>query len=165
MGCGVANQRTAIRDARYGLVAAGAVQDALDGAADTLWCQGDPANTDAYCSCKRAAIVLEQSRIAIEGGALAVKEWETALVIYEASKTDVGWALVTGNQAAWIALASQLVGILEGVRASLDLWGIKLPKSVAGVWQFIVALSPYGKTETPEWDWSSLNGTVCEVKP
>ena len=163
--CGPAGQHRAINDARYGILAAGAAIDAMDQAADAAWCHGDPADTDAYCKCKRAALIIAQGILAVEGAAGAVAEWETALVLYEARKSDVGWMLVTDHAAEWFSLAGHLIAVADAVRATLEMYGVKLPGPAAAAWKYIAALSPDGAHDPVEWDWTSLQGGVCEVKP
>ena len=92
-------------------------------------------------------------------------EWETDLILYEASKSDVGWLLVADHQAEWISQASHLVAVADAMRATLELYGNKLPGPAAAAWRFIAALSPNGPHDPVEWDWTSLEGGVCEVKP
>lgn len=165
VGCGVHDQRAAIRDARYGLLAAGEAVKVVDGVVADGWCQADPHDTESYCKCKRTALVLEQAVLALEDGALAVRTWELALMRYEGHKDDKGWASVLNSAGDWLTIASQIVGIADGIKSTLELYGIKLPAAAAAVWSFIAAMSPYGPHAPHEFDWTSLKGTVCEVKP
>lgn len=163
--CTVHQQKVAIRDARYGLATAGEVIGVVDLAVDNTWGSAPMEDTDAYCNEMKASLVLEQALQVVYAGADAVFMWELALKHYEVAEgkvaRDAAWASVLNSQSEWFLMASTIVGVLDALRATLELYGLVLPGKALQVWAAISWLAAHPAGATHEWDWSSLEGSVC----
>jgi hypothetical protein len=94
-----------------------------------------------------------------------INVWARALSTYEAKQEmdgelDIDWSNVMSSEAEWFKYAVDVVAVLDGVRLTLKLWGVKMPSLLDKGWSIVSGLT--GKEATTfAFDFSELKGSIC----
>ena len=163
-GCGVHNQKTAIRDARLAVAAVGMGVDVADGVVATVYEDTKPEDTKGYCQQKIAAFVLRQSIIVLETAADSILLWERSLAVYLARKEAGAKPTlddVLSSQADWLKIAVVVIDIMNGAMETIEHFGVPIPQELTYAWSFLYGMTGKAVREPFEFDWGAIKQGVC----